>query len=202
MSFIRAEYDRIGAAVEQSSANRDANTQVATWAVSQLLRGTFAVRDRVVFQGGQYGQDSLVIRGGLALELFANPECRSVLNGELAGPILATLSIVHADADPRERGFHTGTFTWGRGEWMAGTLAGISNAGTHHRPLYDAVAFDQAGQLVGRLEGRYDHHTLGPCVVFASYVLDLADPDDDVAAVTGILEGVVLADDVRGGLYG
>ena len=98
-------------------------------------------------------------------------------------------------ATPRRGASTPGHSRRGRGGRHAGTISGITNAGTHHEPLYDAVAFDQRGQLVGRLEGRFEHDVLGRCVLYASYVFDLSDPEAELADVTGIIEGVVLVSD-------
>jgi hypothetical protein len=195
MDFVAAEFDRIAVAHDTAATGAVEDTSIAAWAVSQVARGTVDVRERMVTMGDNVGQESLTVRAGLTLDLFANPACASVLNGELGGPIVADLVLVGIDGDAEARGFHTGTFSWGRDGRLTGTIAGITNAGTHHPPLYDAVAFDQRGQLVGRLEGRFEHDVLGRCVLYASYVLDLSDPDAELADVTGIIEGVVLVSD-------
>jgi hypothetical protein len=195
MDYVATEFDRISGALDHSAAAAVEDTTMAAWAVSQLARGTLSVDDRSVMVGDNVGQESLVVQAGLTLELLANTECASVLNGEVTGPVVAELALVAIDGDAAERGFHIGTFTWGPDGRMQGTIAGISNAGTHHPPLYDAVSFDQRGQLVGRMEGRYEHDVLGRCVLYASYVLDLSDWDAEVADVTGIIEGVVIVAD-------
>jgi hypothetical protein len=198
MSFIDAEFDRISATSALSDSARLGGAPLAMWAISQLARGTFGVQRRALDHAAAWGQDSLVTEYSVALEFFANTECETVMNTELGGPLTGRIIVVNIDGKATERGVHAGSFTWGRQGNIHGILSGISNAGTHRPPLYDAVRFDQPGQFVGRLDGTFEHPMLGRCVLTASYVIDLADPRDDTTTdVKGILEGVVMTGAAR-----
>jgi hypothetical protein len=193
MSFIRQQTDQIHALRRTPRENRLGEVPLSVLTVSQIFRGDFHVRDRRPLPNPTEAPASIVTDYDVALEHLMNSDCDTTLNRELGGPLVGQLRMVTADGAASGRGLHTGAVTWGRRSEIKGVLTGVSNAGTHHPPLYDAVAFDQAGQLVGRFDAAFDHDVLGPCLLVASYVFDL-DRSDDAAGTTvrGILEGVVI----------
>jgi hypothetical protein len=114
--------------------------------------------------------------------------------------VIVVQDLVHVfDSSAERRGFHSGDFRWeSQGLLAFGRLSGITNAGTHHRPVLDCHDCKAPGFLQGRLCGsiaRAEEPTLRGAHVFANYVLRV----DEVAGdgipeqrVLGTLEGVLV----------
>lgn len=133
------------------------------------------------------------------LELEARPfECDAdpvQLHG-----VLRVIDLIHVfDTSAEQRGFHSGDFRWESDRTLVfGRMSGITNAGTHHRPVLDCQECKAPGVLQGRLCGsiaRTDDPALRGAHVFANYVLrvdDLAGDGIPEQRVLGTLEGVLV----------
>jgi hypothetical protein len=88
------------------------------------------------------------------LKVNTNRPCDSrtgvLMDGELTIRDLAT---AFEGGDGTKRGVHEGNFIWkGRSLVAVGTLSGITNAGTHRKPPFDAC---QTCDAKGFMEGRF-----------------------------------------------
>ena len=76
----------------------------------------------------------------------------------------------------KEEGAHYGKFqlTSVSGNIVRGQLWGITNAGTHHKPIGDCEPCDQKGHIEGRLAGEIQEgrKPLVDCLVFGSYAIN------------------------------
>ena len=129
-------------------------------------------------------------------------DCDSKAAGLLDGT-LASGDLVHkfADADGNRRGVHEGQFRWnGSGGTVAtGTLRGVTNAGTHRAPAFDACQKCEdigvmEGLLVGTIRRARDRRLVG-CAIQAAYRLRFdASSEGGSGGVRGTLEGAVVCD--------
>jgi hypothetical protein len=136
------------------------------------------------------------------LQLAVAPHACDSRAAALLNGTLASGDLVHkfADADGTHRGVHEGTFRWtGPGLAAAGTLRGITNAGTHRAPAFeDCQQCDNPGVIEGLLVGTIrkarDRRLIG-CTIQAMYRLRY-DPGTDggQGAVQGTLEGAIVCD--------
>ncbi len=116
------------------------------------------------------------------------------MDGQLVIPRL-----VHAlNNDGHGRGTHTGSFIWdGNGIDVEGEISGMTNLGTHRRPVFDdCQQCDERGVMEGRLCGRIvdaKKKKLIGCRVVAAYRIRF-DPSESFqdTAVTGTLEGLIV----------
>jgi hypothetical protein len=116
------------------------------------------------------------------------------------GGVLRVVDLVHVfDTSGEQRGFHSGDFRWESARTLVfGRMSGITNAGTHHRPVLDCQECKAPGFLQGRLCGsiaRADDPALRGAQVFTNYVLrveDLAGDGIPEQGVLGTLEGVLV----------
>jgi hypothetical protein len=131
----------------------------------------------------------------------ARHECDSDVAGLLDGT-LASGDLAHkfADADGTRRGIHQATFRLsGAGASAAGTMRGVTNAGTHRAPAFDECQrCDNPGVMEGLLEGRIrrarDRRLVG-CTIQAAYRLRFdSSRDGGSGAVRGTLEGAIVCD--------
>lgn len=108
--------------------------------------------------------------------------------------------LVHVfDSSGDRRGFHSGDFRWESPPLLAfGRMSGITNAGTHHKPVLDCQDCRAPGFLQGRLCGsiaRAEDPTLRGAHLLGNYVLRVGDVVDDgipEQRVLGTLEGVLI----------
>jgi hypothetical protein len=121
----------------------------------------------------------------------------ALLNGTLASG-----DLVHkfADADGTHRGVHEGTCVWtGPGLSAAGTLRGVTNAGTHRAPAFkDCQKCDSPGVMEGLLVATIrkarDRRLIG-CTIQAMYRMRFdSATDGGHGAVIGTLEGAIVCD--------
>jgi hypothetical protein len=103
-----------------------------------------------------------------------NRQCDSE-QGRLLDGAFQVAELVHVfDREGRERGFHSGRFEWStdRGTVVSGELSGITNAGTHREPAFDACQrCNEPGFMEGRFCGTIDRtpeEGLEGCRVFGT----------------------------------
>jgi len=134
------------------------------------------------------------------LELSLRPhDCDSdvgrLFDGELRSVDLAT---VYVDGDGTRRGMHTATFSWRcRIGLVQGTLAGLTNEGTHRTPVFDECQrCSETGVMEGRLCGRLVRSAeprLAGAQVVAAYRLRFdSSREGALGGVRGTLEGLVV----------
>ncbi|ADB73512.1 hypothetical protein [Geodermatophilus obscurus] len=134
------------------------------------------------------------------LELSLRPhDCDSdvgrLFDGELRSVDLAT---VYVDGDGTRRGMHTATFSWRcQIGLVQGTLAGLTNEGTHRAPVFDECQrCGETGVMEGRLCGRLVRSAeprLAGAQVVAAYRLRFdSSREGALGGVRGTLEGLVV----------
>jgi hypothetical protein len=140
---------------------------------------------------------TLVTMHSLRLEL-ARHACDSNLAAAFNGVLLVrNLTTVFANADPEGRGVHAGDLLWrGSTVRVVGTIAGMTNVGTHREPAFEPVQqCDSRGFMEGRFCGqvRAADPQLDGSQVTGVYRLRF-DPTQQggSGAVRGTVEGVVL----------
>ncbi|MEL6983257.1 MAG: hypothetical protein AAFO29_12605 [Actinomycetota bacterium] len=125
-------------------------------------------------------------------------DCDSEVGKRLDGRFVVP-NLVHAlDTEGHGRGLHTGSFLWdGTGIEVEGEISGVTNLGTHRRPVFDdCQQCDERGVMEGRLCGRIveaDREELIGCRVVAAYRIRF-DPSESFqdTGVTGVIEGMVV----------
>ena len=133
----------------------------------------------------------------LRLEVRSH-DCDSEVGKRLDGDLIVP-RLVHAmDTDGNGRGLHTGSFLWdGDGIDVEGELSGMTNLGTHRRPVFDdCQRCDERGVMEGRLCGRIvdakRKELIGCRVVGAHRIrFDHSNSFQDTA-VRGTVEGLVV----------
>jgi hypothetical protein len=142
---------------------------------------------------------TLVTTHALRLEVRRH-DCDSETGSALDGSLLVrNLTTVFVDADPEGRGVHAGDLLWrAPGLRIVGTIAGMTNVGTHREPAFEPVQqCDSRGFLEGRFCGqvRAAESRLDGSQVTGVYRLRF-DPtrEGGRGGVRGTLEGVVLRD--------
>jgi hypothetical protein len=98
--------------------------------------------------------------------------------------------------DGHLRGYHIGKIEWrAGGSTLIGQLSGVTNAGTHRRPLAECEPCDRRGHMEGRLDAVVVEGDHKGCRVVAAYAIDF-DPGTQVQSThfLGALEGVLLCD--------
>jgi hypothetical protein len=141
---------------------------------------------------------TLTTRQELELE-FEAYDCDEEPAASILG-LLRIVDLVHVfEGGADARGFHSGDFRWQSGDVLAfGRMSGITNAGTHHRPVLDCQDCRAPGFLQGRLCGsiaQADDASLRGAHLFADYVLRVGDLGEDgivEGRVEGTLEGVLI----------
>jgi hypothetical protein len=136
----------------------------------------------------------------LTLQSSHNDRCDSPKAGPLDGRLLVC-DLTHALANGAfdQRGFHGGNFTWlGQQLVATGTLSGITNAGTHRKPVFDPACqrCDEPTFMEGRFCGVIRRAAADPtlvgCQVFGAYRLkfdgSLREPR---TPIRGVLEGLI-----------
>lgn len=104
------------------------------------------------------------------VEVSPNPPCDSPLATALNGTFVVRRFVsAYQDGDGNRRGIHTGDFEWiGAAATAKGRMSGISNAGTHRKPVFDAC---QRCDAHGFMEGRFCGEIIearGPALVGCS----------------------------------
>jgi hypothetical protein len=139
----------------------------------------------------------------LPLRSSNNDRCDSpkarLLDGRLQ---VCDLTHALADADFDGRGWHGGTFTWlGQRLVATGTLSGITNAGTHRKPVFDPACQEchQPTFLEGRFCGVIRRATADPaligCQVFGAYRLQFEGSlREQSTRIRGVLEGLIVCE--------
>jgi hypothetical protein len=123
--------------------------------------------------------------------------CDSDQSKFMDGDLTVRLSTAF-DTDGMHRGFHSGDFTWTGvgGLTISGRMSGITNTGTHRRPIQDCQKCNDTGILEGRLCGEIvkgGDSKLKGCQVMAAYRIKF-DPSEKggSGAVVGTIDGVIV----------
>lgn len=119
-------------------------------------------------------------------------------SGKFLDGTLETKLVTAFDTDGMHRGFHSGNFTWtGVGGLMiTGRMSGITNTGTHRKPIKDCQKCRDRGILEGRLCGQVvkpGDTKLKGCQVIGAYRLKF-DPSEKggSGSVVGTIDGVIV----------
>jgi hypothetical protein len=134
----------------------------------------------------------------LDVKVLSHSPCDSKKGKVLDGRLIA--KIIHGLINNGEgRGAHHGRFRISSttGTIVGGQLWGITNAGTHRKPLSDCELCGLKGHMEGRLAGiiwRGDK-SLIDCRVFGSYVIKFDHSTGFIGtSVTGTLEGIIVCE--------
>jgi hypothetical protein len=175
-------------------------TRICLAAVSKDVRGDLRLLERDVQDCEDRECRTLKTDHMLKVEVSAHQPCDSDVARELDGVLyVRRLVTAFADGSGQNRGPHAGAFVWvGAGARVSGTLAGMTNVGTHREPAFDACQECHApgymeGRLCGAIVRAADPRLVG-CTVTASYRFrfDASEEAQDTA-LAGTIEGVVVA---------
>lgn len=129
--------------------------------------------------------------------IVTRTRCDSDPGKFLDGDLTVKLSTAF-DTDGMHRGFHSGDFSWTGvgGLLITGRMSGITNTGTHRRPIKDCQKCNDVGILEGRLCGEIikgGDSKLKGCQVMAAYRIKF-DPSEKggSGAVVGTIDGVIV----------
>ena len=142
--------------------------------VSKNLRGAFSLTDAEPEECDKLDCQTLETTNSFKFSVAGFP-CDSQLGALLDGVLFGSMVHKFADGDGRRRGVHEATLRWrGRNRTLvAGTMRGVTNAGTHRTPVFDPCQeCDEPGVMEGLLTGRVvrtDHESLVGCRVQACY---------------------------------
>lgn len=92
----------------------------------------------------------------MKIGVVSNNPCDSKVGKMLTGTIVVEKLASAFDQDGTKRGFHGGDFVWKTASFVAeGRMSGVSNAGTHRRPIFDdCQPCDARGFMEGRICGQ------------------------------------------------
>jgi hypothetical protein len=164
--------------------------------VSKNLKGDLTI---VSFKAKKCKEPSCqTLRVAHTLKVKVSPTtCDSDQSKSLDGTLTAKLSTAF-DVDGRRRGFHSGDFTWTGvgGLTVTGRMSGITNTGTHRKPIQDCQKCKDTGILEGRLCGEVvkpGDTKLKGCQVIGAYRIKF-DPSErgGSGAVVGTIDGVIM----------
>lgn len=132
----------------------------------------------------------------LKVKVFGT-NCDSGTAKPLDGALVAKL-VTAFDTDGLHRGFHSGDFTWTGvgGLKVTGRMSGVTNEGSHRRPIKDCQKCEDRGIMEGKLCGQVveaGNSKLKGCQVIAAYRIKF-DPSvkGGSGAVVGTIEGVIV----------
>jgi len=134
------------------------------------------------------------------LKVTTNKPCDSrtgvLLDGELT---ISRLVTAFEGGDGTRRGVHEGDFIWkGRSLDAVGTLSGITNAGTHRKPIFDACqTCDAKGYMEGRFCGtirKSERPQLVGCQVIGTYRFHFKPTrtEGGQGGISGTMEGEIV----------
>lgn len=133
----------------------------------------------------------------LKVEAKSGP-CDSSLGKHFDGTFVVEKLATAFQIDGEHRGCHAGDFTWhGTGVTAKGSITGITNAGTHRRPIFDPCQECHApGFMEGLFCGTVVETTIGElreCQIKGTYRFRF-DPSIGAqsTSIEGVLEGVVI----------
>jgi hypothetical protein len=169
--------------------------RICMWQVSKDLRGELRVADQERQQCSK--PDCLTLKGHVKLKAQARSHvpCDSVVARPLDGDIEGEIVFAYIE-DGHRRGYHIGKIKWGSPtSTLIGQLSGVTNAGTHRKPLPDCEPCDRRGHMEGRLDAIVVDGDHKGCRLVAAYAIDF-DPGTQVqsTAFSGTLEGVLICD--------
>jgi hypothetical protein len=121
--------------------------------------------------------------------------CDSARGRKLDGRLVVKELIHGLINDGLGRGYHRGYFWWfdtATSLIAEGTISGITNAGTHRKPLNDCELCNIQGHMEGQIVGRIRKGPLKGCEIYGIYLFSF-NPSTTFNSppVTGTLEGVI-----------
>ena len=128
-------------------------TRMCLNALSKNARGHFSHPDSDVQECGKPKCETLKTIQMLEMEV-KGWKCDSKLGSLFDGSIVVERFVgAYEDGDGNRRGIQSGDFRWtGSGVVAEGRLSGVTNAGTHRRPVFDDC---QPCDAHGYMEGRF-----------------------------------------------
>jgi len=167
-------------------------------ALSKDLEGGLELLDRKEHRCEKPECATLTTVHRLKVEVLPHPPCDSHLGSLLNGTLVVERLVTVFDQDGMHRGFHAGDFQWfGQGAMAVGRISGVTNAGTHREPAFQACQrCESPGVMEGRLCGSIvDTQTgeLKECQVIGDYRIRF-DPSQGGGSggVRGTFEGVLV----------
>ena len=124
--------------------------------VSKNFKATIKLVDKDEQKCAKPGCVTLKTIHALKMGVVSNNPCDSKLGKVLTGTILVERLASAFDNDGTRRGFHAGDFVWKTASFVAqGRLSGVTNAGTHRAPVFQACQpCDARGFMEGRICGQ------------------------------------------------
>lgn len=142
---------------------------------------------------------TLKTRHSLGLKLTSHQPCESKVGKLLNGTIgTSTLGLVTVfDRDGHGRGLHAGTISLGGTNFKGlGTMSGMTNVGTHRKPVFDdCQPCDARGVMEGRICVKIGSNKpeLKGSRLFGTYRLRFdPSPTGGEGKVSGVIEGVII----------
>jgi hypothetical protein len=163
-----------------------------------LLDGSFKLAESKLQECKKPGCKTLKAVHAVHLPVKLNEHCDSSRSKALDGAIDIARLVTAFDQDGNHRGFHAGDFVWkGAGITVTGRVSGITNEGTHRKPVFaDCQPCDARGVMEGRLCGQVtaaDAADLKDATVEAAYRLRFEPAANGASgAINGTLEGVII----------
>jgi hypothetical protein len=172
------------------------STRVCLAEISKNLTGGLYLLDHDDQTCRERDCQTLKTSHALRAGVESNPPCDSELGQSLDGRfVVRNLVTAFTDGKSKRRGVHVGNFRWlGKGAQAQGQLSGLSNAGTHRKPIFrDCEPCDAVGYLQGCFRGRVieaeDRSLLG-CDIYGTYRLQVSSWEDaKLVKVKGTIEG-------------
>jgi hypothetical protein len=166
--------------------------RICIWPVSKDLRGELGVADQ---ERQQCSKSTLKGHVTLKAQVHHHAPGDSIISRPLDGEMEGEIVFAYID-DGEVRGYHIGKVEWrAGGSTLIGQLSGVTNAGTHRRPLPDWELRDPRGHMEGRLDAVVTEGEHKGCRLVAAYAIDF-DPGTQIRSThfLGTLEGVLLCD--------
>ncbi|MGI9420137.1 MAG: hypothetical protein ACR2RA_20115 [Geminicoccaceae bacterium] len=163
--------------------------------VSKNLRGKFDVCKQERQECHEPECITLKARINFETAVLPHQPCDSPASQALNGQIDGRLVFAYID-NGMGRGYHVGRFEWQGSQSVAiGKMHGVTNAGTHRRPIDNCENCHEPGHMEGCIEAVIVKGKHKGCRICATYVINF-DPGQGAqdTAFVGTIEGVLICD--------
>jgi hypothetical protein len=165
---------------------------------SKTMSGKYRILKKEEDKCEEFRCISLKIMQTLEFSVWSHSECDSEKAKDFDGNLKMRL-IQGLISNGEGRGAHHGLFRLdgNSDRYVSGCLQGITNAGTHHRPLHECESCDIKGHMEGQLNGiiynKKDVRTMDR--LLATYALEFKTGlEFQMDGLRGTIEGVIISD--------
>ena len=190
---------RLHNSIQNMKLKRFYEERICMQPVSKNLRGELRVRKQERQKCSGPKCVTLKARMNLGADVTPHQPCDSKAAQALNGQIRGDLVFTYID-NGMGRGYHIGRIRWaGAGSLAIGRMHGMTNVGTHRRPIDNCEECHEPGHMEGCLEAVIIKGKHRGCRIQATYVINF-DPGQKAqnTGFVGTIEGVLVCDCKKG----